>query len=499
MKRYLAVDLGAESGRVMLGTLVDSRKLTLEEIHRFANPVRKANGHLHWDLAHLEKEIVAGLKKAGAGEPVAGISTDSWGVDYVLLDAEGKPLAPPYCYRDERTLNSTARFFAHTPFATVYEETGIQLMNINTLFQLEAESHDAVAELDSAAMFLTIADYFNARFSGVRVIEESLASTTQIYNPRTKAWSEKLIAALKISPQLFPKVVRSGTVLGPVTDGELKSASALAGAKVVATCSHDTGAAVAAVPADSKTNPQHDSKTKWAYLSSGTWSLLGVELERPIITEQAREAGFTNEVGLGGTIRLLKNIAGLWVLQETRRAWAEGGKEYSYDDLTKLARESGPAQAHLSLDDPRFVSAGQMPEKIAAFCRETGQPVPDGPGATARVILESLALTYREMLGRLEKLTGDKIERLHIVGGGSRNELLNQLAADATGVAVIAGPVEATAIGNILIQALALGHIASPEQLRQIVAQSFPTKTYQPGTGISDEAWTGFQKLGSKS
>jgi len=493
--RYLAVDLGAESGRVMLGTLA-GEKLALAEIHRFSNPVRKSNGHLHWDLDHLEKEIVAGLKKAGAdGGAVAGISTDSWGVDYVLLDAEGRPLAPPYCYRDERTQQSTTRFFAHTPFATVYEETGIQLMNINTLFQLEAESHDAVATLDRTAMLLTIADYFNARFCGVQVIEQSLASTTQIYNPRTQAWSQKLIEALQISPHLFPKLVPSGTVLGPVTAPELKGA--LPGAKVVATCSHDTGAAVAAVPAVLAVPAE--SGTRWAYLSSGTWSLLGAELPGPVVTAEAREAGFTNEVGLGGTIRLLKNIAGLWVLQETRRAWAEAGREFSYDELTRLARESGPAQAHLSLNDPRFVTTGNMPEKIEAFCRETGQPVPKEPGAVARTILESLALTYREVLGRLEKLTGEKVERLHIVGGGSRNELLNQLAADATGVTVIAGPVEATAIGNILIQALALRQVESLAHLRRIVAQSFPTQTYQPGRGISDEARARFQKLGSKS
>lgn len=473
---YIAVDLGAESGRVMLGTL-SGENLTLEEIHRFSNPVLKISGHLHWDLPHLQKEIFAGLEKAGSlSKSVAGISTDSWGVDYVLLDAKDQPIATPHCYRDERTKDSPARLFTKLPFSAVYQETGIQFMAINTLFQLEAEQHDHAAVLAQAASFLNIADYFNAQFCGVKVAEQSMASTTQIYNPETQNWSQKLITALGLPAAFFPKIVPSATILGPVTT-ELKKNSALTQTQVIATCSHDTGSAVAAVPAV--------GGKPWAYLSSGTWSLLGAELSRPIMSEAAREAGFTNEVGLGSTIRFLKNIAGLWVVQECRRAWTAEGKDFSYDDLTRMAMESGPAQAHISLQDPRFLTSGDMPEKITAFCRENGQPGPKNPGEYVRTILESLARTYAQTLRQLESLLGHKIETLHVVGGGSRNDLLNQLTADAVGIPVVVGPVEATAIGNILIQALALGQLESLNHLRRVVAAAFPTRAFHPGTAIN--------------
>jgi rhamnulokinase len=483
---YLAVDLGAESGRVMLGTLWEG-KLSLEEIHRFPNRVNTINGHLHWDLAHLEKEIFAGLEKAARLDvAISGISTDSWALDYIWLGETGEVLAQPFCYRDARTHETPARLFKKIPFAKIYEQTGIQFMLINTLFHLEAEQGNPPAGADH---FLTIADYFNSRFSGVEAIEESMASTTQIYNPRTRAWSEEIIVHLGLRPSHFPKIVPSGSVLGPVT-GVLRDSPALAGAQVVATASHDTGAAVAAVPAG--------GPGSWAYLSSGTWSLLGAELSKPVITDAAREAGFTNEVGLGGTIRFLKNIAGLWVLQECRRAWEADGQPFSYEQLTQLATESGPAKAHLLLSDPRFISAGEMPQKIAAFCRETGQPVPATTGEYVRTILESLALTYIQVLGQLEALIGQTVGTLHIVGGGTHNQLLNQLTADATKRTVVTGPVEATAIGNILIQALALGHIESAGHVRQIVETSFPTKTFQPQSAFSDEVRARFASLQPK-
>jgi rhamnulokinase len=290
---------------------------------------------------------------------------------------------------------------------------------------------------------------------------------------------------LGLEKSLFPKIVPSGTVLGPVT-GELRNYPSLAQTRVIATCSHDTGAAVAAVPA---------SGNHWAYLSSGTWSLLGAELPVPIVTDAEREAGFTNEVGLGGSIRFLKNIAGLWIVQECRRAWEAAGQSFTYEELTRLAVENGPAHAHISLREARFSSPGDMPDKISSFCRETAQPAPATPGQFVRTILESLALTYAQTLRQLENLVGHKFERLHIVGGGSRSNLLNQLAADATGLTVITGPVEATALGNILIQALALGHLESPGHLRRLVENSFPTQTFFPGKGLSDEVRTRFEKL----
>jgi len=482
---YLAIDLGAESGRVMLGTLQDGRVL-LEDLHRFPNRVLTVNGHLHWDLAHLEREISVGLEKAALRQlPISGISTDSWGVDYVLLDAKGNAIGQPYCYRDARTADSPARLFKKMPFAEIYAETGIQFMAINTIYHLEAQQQEDRTVLSGADHFLNIADYFNARLSGVEVAEESLASTTQMYNPKTHAWSEKLIATLGLAKSLFPRIVASGTVLGTVT-GQLKNHPSMAQAKVIATCSHDTGAAVAAVPARGD---------KWAYLSSGTWSLLGAELAQPIVTETAREFSFTNEVGLGGSIRFLKNIAGLWVLQECRRAWESAGQNFTYEQLTGFALENGPADAHISLQDARFLSPGDMPHKITSFCQETGQQAPTTPGQFARTILESLALTYAETLRQLESLVGRKFEQLHIVGGGSRSHLLNQLAADATGITVVTGPVEATAIGNILIQALALGHLDSPAHLRRIVENSFPTQIFHPSSGLADAVRTRFQKL----
>jgi rhamnulokinase len=482
---YLAVDLGAESGRVMLGTL-DEGRVSLEEIHRFPNRVLTVDGHLHWDLAHLEKEIFAGLEKAAQRNvPISGISADSWGVDYVLLDAQGKALGQPYCYRDARTAESPHRLFKKLPFTEIYGETGIQFMTINTVYHFEAQQHEDPSIFAEANHFLNTADYFNALFSGVEAAEQSLASTTQLYNPKTRTWSDKLISTLGLKKSLFPKIVPSGTVLGPVI-GQLKKHPSLAQTKVIATCSHDTGDAVAAVPA---------TGSNWAYLSSGTWSLLGAELSTPIVTDAAREAGFTNEVGYGGTIRFLKNIAGLWVLQECRRAWEAAGQSFTYEELTRLAVENGPADAHISLQDARFLSPGDMSEKITAFCRETSQPIPATPGQFVRTILESLALTYAQTLRQLESLVGRKLEKLHIVGGGSRSQLLNQLAADATGLPVVTGPVEATAIGNILIQALALGHLESSGHLRRIVEKSFPVQVFTPESSFSDEVRTRFQKL----
>lgn len=475
---YLAVDLGAESGRVMLGSLEDA-KLSLEEVHRFPNGAVTKEGSLFWDLAHLEKEILLGLEKAAHyNVTISGISADSWGVDYVLLDAKGQPISQPYCYRDGRTAEAMTRLFKKISFSEIYAETGIQLMSINTIFHFEAETHEHRERLALVDHFLNIADYFNARLSGVAAAEQSLASTTQLYNPQKQAWSERLIDVLGFPKALFPKIVPSGTVLGPVI-GEQKNHPALAQAQVVATCSHDTGTAIAAVPAKSRDG--------WAYLSSGTWSLLGAELTAPVMTDAARDAGFTNEVGLGGTIRFLKNIAGLWVVQECRRAWMAAGDTYSYDDITRLAVESGPAAAHISLDDPRFLTTGEMPKKIAAYCAETGQPVPVTPGQFVRTVLESLALYYARTLTKLEELTGQKVTTLHIVGGGTRNDLLNQLTADATGRTVITGPVEATAIGNVLIQALALGHLGSAAHLREIVEASFPTRTFTPMSSLSEK------------
>jgi rhamnulokinase len=469
----LACDLGAESGRLMLGSLQDGR-ISLEEIHRFPNPVQRIGDSLRWDIPQLFEELKAGLRLVAQRKlPFASISTDSWGLDYVLLDAKGELISPTFHYRDPRTKQGVDRVFSLTKWENVFAETGIQFMPINSLYQLAAESPE---RLQSARLLLSVADAFNYFLSGNATVEESMASTFQLYNPRERTWSDYLINLLGLPRTIFPQVVSSGTNLGPIKH-DLAEELSLKHLQVIATCSHDTGAAVAAVPAQGK---------NWAYLSSGTWSLLGVELERPVLTDLCRTHNFTNELGYGGTVRLLKNIVGLWVIQECRRQWAAEGNDIDYGTLTKLAADAAPFAAILNLTDPRFVAPGDMPAKIAAFCRETNQPEPVTPGAITRAVLESLALMYDRTLRQVEEVSGLKTEVLHIVGGGSQNRLLNQFAANATGRTVIAGPVEATALGNVIVQAITLGHIPSLAAARELIGTSFVVETYQPA---DREAW----------
>ena len=480
---YIACDLGAESGRVMLGTLADG-KLALEEIHRFTNGPVRIQGTLRWDLLRLFDELKAGVRKIAArGIKPIGLSCDSWGVDYVWLK-NGEPfLTPSFHYRDPaRNEGALERAFAVVPAHTIFAETGIQFMTINTLYQLHDDLQRRPWVFKCADRFLPVGDYLNFLFSGVAKSEESLASTTQLYNPRKHRWSKDLMRGFKFAKKAFPEVVPSGTVLGPVLP-EL----GLTGTQVVASCSHDTGGAVAAVPAEGK---------GWAYLSSGTWSLLGVELKKPIINDQSRECNFTNELGFGGRIRFLKNIVGLWIQQECRRTWQEAGREFSYEQLSDLAARAEPHRAFINPGQDSFAKPGNMPQKIVDYCRANGQEPPINEGAFIRCILESLALLYRKTLDQLEDVTGKPITTLHIVGGGSQNRLLDQLSANATGRTVVAGPAEATATGNVLIQAVALGHLKDLDELRSIVRTSFDVTTFKPQDA---EAWTRayerFQKL----
>ncbi len=464
---YLACDLGAESGRLMLGTLADGR-LVMEEIHRFPNVPVRQEGSLCWDIARLWRELKDGLRKVAArGLPISSISTDSWGVDYLLVDASGEIMTPVFHYRDARTARGVAAVNAVVDPKTLFEETGIQFMPLNTIYQLAAESPERRA---SAHRMLMIADAVNFFLSGVARVEESNASTSQLYNPRTRDWSRTLIAAIGLPESLFPAVVSSGSKLGRLKL-ELAAETGLGEIEVLASCSHDTGAAVAAVPA---------SGDGWAYLSSGTWSLMGVELPSPLITEACREFNFTNEIGFGGSIRLLKNISGLWLVQECRRNWAEAGQAFDYAELTRLAAGEEPFVSLIDPTDARFLAPTNMPAAIASFCRETRQAVPQTPGAIVRCALESLALLYRRTLEQIEALTGKRIELLHVVGGGSRNELLNQFTANALEIPVHAGPVEATAAGNILIQAIGLGHLPSLKAAREVVGRSMPVNVVAP-------------------
>lgn len=471
--RIAAIDLGAESGRVILATL-EGGKLALEPIHRFPSPAVRVNGTLRWDVLSIWSEIMVGLRKLVREHgPFASVGVDSWGVDYVLLRDTEPLLTLPFHYRDRRTEGAIERAEARIGKDDIFRETGIQFMPINTVYQLHDDATRRPETLQFATGMLMIADYFNWLLGGVARGEETLASTSQLFNPVLRSWSGVLAQKLSIPLSILPQVVPAGTVLGPVTDSVKASCRLEGDAKVIATCSHDTAAAVAAVPA---TGADDD----WAYLSSGTWSLLGAEVNRPVITEACQRLNFTNEVGFGGTIRLLKNIIGLWPLQECKREWEAEENHIGYAGLAAEAATEAPHVSILDLTDPRFAEPGNMLGKVADFCRETGQPTSKRPATIARAILESLALQYRRTLGDLEQLLGRKVSRLHIVGGGSQNKLLNQMAADATGVPVVAGPAEATAIGNALVQAIALGQIGSLGEARRIVVESFPLETYHP-------------------
>ncbi len=480
---YLACDLGADSGRLILGTL-DHGKITLEELHRFPTGATKVAGALHWEFDRLLNELKTGLKIAAAKNlPIASISTDSWGVDYVVYDERGLPVLPVWCYRDARTAQGAELVKAKVSWPEIYAETGIQFMTLNTIYQIATEPP---ARLAPPHRLLLIGDAFNFFCSGVARNEVSLASTTQLYNPTRKAWSTKLFNALGLRPDLFAPICASGTKLGPLKKN-LATEVGLPPIEVVATCSHDTGAAVAAVPA---------SGENWAYLSSGTWSLMGVEWPHPVINDQSRKLGFTNEIGYGDSVRLLKNIVGLWLIQESRRHWNKGAKKYEFAELEKLAAAAPPFVSLIDPDDQRFLTPDNMPGKIADFCRGTGQPVPADIGAYVRCIYESLALFYRVTLRRTERLIEKKIERLHIVGGGSKDATLNQFTANALKIPVLAGPTECAALGNILIQGIALGHVASHAAAREIVRNSFELKTFTPQDAEQwDAAAARFEKL----
>jgi rhamnulokinase len=472
---YLAYDLGADSGRLMLGTL-EAGKVSLEELHRFPNGPVKNNSALYWNIDGLIAELKTGLKKAAESRrPIASISTDSWGVDYALYDERGLIMPPVWCYRDGRSAVGIENAQSKVDWPSTYSITGIQFLAFNTIYQIASEPAE---RLGRARQILLIGDALNHFCSGVARNEVSLASTTQLYDPREKQWSGRLFAAVGLREGQFAPICASGTRLGPLKRS-LATEIGLPPIDVIATCSHDTGAAVAAIPS---------AGGNWAYLSSGTWSLMGVELPAPVITDQSRAMGFTNEIGYGHSVRFLKNIIGLWLVQESRRQWAREGKKFEFTDLEKLAADAPPFVSLINPDDARFMGPDNMPEKIADYCRETNQPVPATPAATIRCIYESLALYYRVTLRRLERLTGKKIDTLHIVGGGSKDATLNQFTANALKITVLAGPTECAALGNILIQAITLGHVENHAAAREIVRRSFAPVTFTPQDSVQWDA-----------
>jgi rhamnulokinase len=465
MSRYLAFDLGAESGRAMLGSLAGGN-LTLEEIHRFPNtPVRLPTG-LYWDTLRLFHEIQEGLTKAAATGPLDGIGVDTWGVDFGLLGRDGALVDNPRHYRDARTNGMLERTFAVLPREEIYRHTGLQFMQLNTLYQLYAMKLADSPALGVAQHLLFTPDLLNYWLTGVKRAELTIASTSQFYNPTQKRWATELFDRLGLPSQILPEIVPPGTHLG----GLLPHFGV--DAPVFATAAHDTASAVAAVPAEG---------ADWCYISSGTWSLMGVELDQPIINDKALALNFTNEIGAEGKVRLLKNIAGLWLWQECRRAWAAEGRAYTYDQMTEMAGAARPGTARIDVD--AFLEPGDMPRKIAEHCRATGQKPPATDGEMCRAILESLAARYRQVLESLESLLGRELPVIHIVGGGSRNALLNQLVAECTQRTVVAGPTEATAAGNVLVQAMGAGELNGLEDARKVVRRSFPVQVVRPCTG----------------
>ncbi len=487
---YLALDLGAESGRGLLGRF-DGERLTLEPIHRFPNgPVRLLDT-LHWDLPRLFAECQVALGRAAEGRSLDGVGIDTWGVDFGLVGRGDVLLGNPVHYRDDRTEGMIERACTLLPRREIYEVTGLQFLPFNTAFQLLAMVQAGSPLLEVAESLLMMPDLFAWLFTGRRAGERTDASTTQLLDPRAGAWSDMLCQGLGLPRAILPDLIEPGTELGPLRK-RIADDLKIAPVPILATAGHDTAAAVAAVPAGSSGSERPD----WCYLSSGTWSLMGVETARPIINDITYQYNFTNEGGVAGTTRLLKNIMGLWLVQECRRTWAKAGREFAYEQLVPMAEASRPFAALIDPDDASFLAPGDMPERIAAFCRKTGQPLAGDEGSVVRCCLESLALKYRWVLERLEQVLGSPIRAIHVVGGGSKNALLNQFTADACGRPVHAGPDEATAIGNVLMQALGRGRLGSLSDLRAVVARSFPVTTFEPReTAAWDEAAGRFTTL----
>lgn len=459
----IAVDLGAESGRVMR-VQVDEGGLRVEEVHRFPNIPVKVRQTLYWDALRLWHEITTGIDAAADGALSVGV--DAWGVDFALLDRQGNLLGNPVHYRDSRTEGMYDWVFARVPKRTIFERTGLQFMHLNTLYQIASMVRDNSPLLEIAAHYLSFPDLIHYWLSGERAGEFTHATTTQMYNPRTCDWDRETMQALGIPTHIFPPVVQPGTRLG-----EYK------GIPVIAPATHDTGSAVVGVPT---------TTDDYAYLSSGTWSLLGLETREPVISEGVFEANVTNEGGAYGTFRFLKNVVGLWIAQQCRATWRAEGHDFSYDELTRLAVDAEPFRSFIDPDDAVFIAPGDMPARIREWCARTDQPVPETPGQIMRTVYESLALKYRYALERLIALSGRTVNRLHVIGGGSQNALLCQMTADAIHRPVIAGPAEATAIGNAIVQLIALGRLKDIAEGRTLLSRAAQLVHYEPKHG---QAW----------
>ena len=485
-RHYLAMDIGAESGRAIIGSLHDIQ-LTLNETHRFSNgPVRLDDG-LHWDILKLWSSIKHGIIKSSKVENrLEGIGLDAWGVDFALLDKNGGLLGAPFHYRDGRTDGMLEEAFKVMPRAEIFANTGVQFMQFNTLYQLIAATRNGPEIFDKAKTFVTIPDLFNYWLSGEIINEFTDATTTQCFDPRKRDWSSAILNSFCIPAHLFQPTTDSGTHIGALLPSVANEVNVNPIPVIIPAC-HDTGSAVVAVPASEK---------DFVWISSGTWSIMGVEADQPIINEKALEYNFTNEGGAFNTWRFSKNIMGLWLVQECRREWIRQGEEISFDALTQAAAESEPFLSVIDPDFPEFLSPGDMPSRIQTYCADTNQAMPQTKGQIVRAALEGVALKYRWVLERLEELTNKHLGVIHIIGGGTQNRLLNQFTADATGHTVLAGPMEATAIGNILMQTIGLKHLSSLADAREVVRASFRPEIFEPQqTAEWDEPYARLQNL----
>jgi rhamnulokinase len=487
MPNFVAVDLGASNGRVLVGRW-DARKFHLQELHRFPNGPVHVLDHMFTDVLHLWSEIKTGLAKYASqfNEPPVSLGIDTWGVDYALLDRQGHLLGNPYHYRDPRTDGIPTRAFARVPAAEIFERTGIQFMQINTLFQLFSMAEAGHPHLQAADALLMMPDLFHYWLTGKKTGEYTIATTSQMFDSRRQAWCTELLDRLGIPANILPGIVQPGSILGRLLPGVSDETGLPETVTVVAAGTHDTASAVAAVPGLDDTS---------VYISSGSWSLMGLEMCSPVISQDALRLNITNEGGVGGTIRLLKNIAGLWLEQECRRRWRQAGRDYGWEELSSLAQESEPLRSFVDPDSHDFLSPLDMPEAIRSYCRKTGQVEPENPGQIIRCCLESLALKYRHVLGLLKRLTRRDVRTIRIVGGGSQNRMLSQLTADACECRVVTGPAEATALGNVMVQAIAAGQLADLKAGRRAIAESVKQESFEPRGGKWGEAARRFEEL----
>lgn len=483
---FLAFDLGATSGRSVVATLADG-KIEMKELTRFPNGIIELHGKYYWNLMGLYQALKEGLAAcAREGIVPDSIGVDTWGVDVVPVGADGSILSMPRAYRDPYTVGAPERYFQKIAKEDVYRKTGIQIMNFNTLFQIFAGMEEGYVPLKEAKELLFMPDALTYMLTGERVCEYTIASTSQILNPNTGEFEKDLLEAAGVRPDILRKPVLPGKVVGTLTDA-LADETRIGKVKVVAVAGHDTASAVAAVPA---------LDSNFAYLSSGTWSLMGVEVKQPVINDMSYEMNFTNEGGVEGTTRFLKNICGMWILEQCRKEWARIGKSYSYPEIVEMAMSAQPFAMFIQPDDPSFANPPSMLEAIAAFCERTGQPRPETDAQIIRCIFESLALRYRDVLEGLNCMVSFPIERLHIIGGGSKNRLLNQLTANAIGRKVVAGPSEATAIGNVMVQAMGAGAVSSLAEMRSIIHASIETEEYTPQSVAEwEEAYQKFKTI----